>query len=1366
MKINAKTSLRRVSLFNRIFPDVKRVARSLISSLSVLVVFLCLFSLLSPTLSHAGRSAATTTTLSTSPITSAINENVTLTATVASAAATGSVTFKDGTMSIGTGTLYGGVATLVKAFTSSGSHSITAVYGGAAGYATSTSAPKIQTVTTTVLPATTTTVASSRNPAGTNQSVVLNSVVSPATATGTVTFKDGTSTIGTATVNSGTANLPYNFSTVATHSLTATYNGSTAFAGSTSTALSQTVTLPVATLTLSSEGSANGYAHRNFVLFARMTDYPATPTGTITFYNGATNLGSATVGYGYSGYPWYYARLPVDFDAGDKTVTATYNGNANLLPVTSNSYLVKNYPQTATTITLTEPQPTTAYANQLTSLSASILPATSLNTGSVTFYEGATAIGTAPTSASLAQKSISFATAGTHTVSASYNGFNTSTASSSTTTSVSVNVLPQYVTTTTIGATANPASVNQSFNLTANVMGSGPIPTGIVTFKDGAITLGAANLVAGNANYSVSFPTTGSHIFTAVYGGDTPNAISTSVALPLTINTKSISTVSLTATPNPVSVNGTLILSAIATAGTTGTITFKDSEATLGTATLVEGRATVTTSLASAGLHYVSASYAGNKTFNPAISLPVTVQVGSGVGLTSPGNMTWLYGYDTKGNLTSIKNPNGNVTALTNDRLERNVAITLPAAGAGNSTPVINKLFDGRDQLVSVLDPRSLTTLYAVDGLGNEPRSLTSPDTGVSLTTVDANSNVISKTNAKGKTTNITYDDENRPVSISYQTGVPTVIEYDGGTNPAPYSSGHMTRITDESGVTSFTYDILGRVVSKMVQTGGKTFQLTYTWGTSGFATGKLTSMTYPSGSIVNYSYNTAGRLSGVVVNPVNANGVGTNINSNLPVLSDVTYNAFSSPIGWVWSDGSVNQRTYDSFGRLSSYLLGKPSATGISAGLSRTISYDNAGLITGYTHTNSSGAQAGFNQSFAYDGLSRIFSSLVVATWYGYDYDNTGNRTDRLIGGTNYLSTVSATSNRLDQVQSPGPVTNTYSYDAAGNVINDGTVIYAYSDRGRLATATIGSNVVSYKYNGLEHRVSKTGPTQVVPTGGAYYIYNEAGQLIGEYDASGSPIYETIYTGSLPVSVMKQAGSAASSTLAVNLYNVYSDHIDTPRVITRQSDQAIVWRWDSTEPYGSIAPNQNPNALGVFTYNQRHPGQVFDAETGNFQNWHREYNPRIGRYIQSDPIGLAGGINTYEYVAGNPLSFVDLDGLQGAPLRPNFRSPPLPYRVEQHNAEMDPNRQVQRQFQDDPFAPILGIPNNTPWCREVCDPANACSAPPSNSMVTGEGCYRVCTQGPFLSDPKSPPLVPTETMSRRPGRGDIFGLYRILRGR
>jgi len=110
-------------------------------------------------------------------------------------------------------------------------------------------------------------------------------------------------------------------------------------------------------------------------------------------------------------------------------------------------------------------------------------------------------------------------------------------------------------------------------------------------------------------------------------------------------------------------------------------------------------------------------------------------------------------------------------------------------------------------------------------------------------------------------------------------------------------------------------------------------------------------------------------------------------------------------------------------------------------------------------------------------------------------------------------------------------------------------------------------------------------------------------------------------------------------------LYFIHTDHLNTPRVITNQTNQ-VVWRWDHAEPFGSNPPNENPSGLGNFTCNLRLPGQYFDKETNLHYNYFRDFDSAIGRYVQSDPIGLKGGINTYAYVNGNPLRFVDLLGL------------------------------------------------------------------------------------------------------------------------
>jgi len=408
----------------------------------------------------------------------------------------------------------------------------------------------------------------------------------------------------------------------------------------------------------------------------------------------------------------------------------------------------------------------------------------------------------------------------------------------------------------------------------------------------------------------------------------------------------------------------------------------------------------------------------------------------------------------------------------------------------------------------------------------------------------------------------------------------------------------------------------------------------------------------------VNYGYDQYGSVSGITVNPVNANGTGVST-STTTLLSGITYNADNLVSGWLWSDGKARTIGYDGNGLVSSYNLGDPLGTGATAGLLRSIQRDAAGRITGYTHTSGGSPAASFDQSFGYDNLDRLTTATQAATTTQYSYDETGNRTAKSVAGTSYANTISATSNRLNQVQD-ATGTATISHDAAGNIVGDGSFTYAYSDRGRMASVTTASGTVSYLYNGQGQRAKKSGPTAAVPTGASHFVYDEAGQLLGEYDANGNPVYETIYLGSTPVGALKQAGTAATSDIAVAVYNVSADHIDTPRLITKQ-DQTVVWRWDGAEAFGATAPDQNPTSQGTFAYNQRFPGQVFDAETGLFQNWNRDYDARLGRYRQSDPIGLAGGINTFSYVQNSPLLLTDPAGLQvmtprgHSPLSPSF---------------------------------------------------------------------------------------------------------------
>ncbi|MFC5475094.1 RHS repeat-associated core domain-containing protein [Paraherbaspirillum soli] len=620
-------------------------------------------------------------------------------------------------------------------------------------------------------------------------------------------------------------------------------------------------------------------------------------------------------------------------------------------------------------------------------------------------------------------------------------------------------------------------------------------------------------------------------------------------------------------------------------------------------------------------------------------------------------NTTFSYEYDAMGNRTKITDPLGHVTTQSYDSIGRLIQQAQPAPTAGGSSPTVGYSYDGLDQLSTVTDPRNLVTSYSVDGLGNQI-ALTSPDTGSTSKTFDEAGNLKTRTDARGKTTSYSYDALNRVTRIDYASGAATQFEYDGGSTGALYAKGRLTRMIDGSGQTTYAYDGLGDLLSK-VQTivSGTTATsrtTSYTYGSSGNTFGKRTSMTYPSGNRINYSYDAAGRVNSLSLNPTNASGSGTNSGSTIPLLTGIGYQAFGSVNAWTWGNSNaLSSSTYargiDLDGRVVSYPLGDL----LNNGTNRSVSYDAAGRIVASSHIGSgtgNNAPANYNQGYGYDNLDRLTSvtGSSGANNQSFQYDANGNRNQATFGGSSYANTIAATSNRLSAITGPIPAKSN-SYDAAGNLLSDGTISYTYSDRGRMVSATNAGNTVSYSHNGLDQRVQKQGPATIVATGSNSYVYDEAGHLIGEYDANGQVIEETVYLGDLPVAVLKQTvtGTGANQTTATNVYYVYADHINTPRVITQATDNQMVWRWDNADPFGMLPPDENPSGLGVFTYNQRFPGQLYDKETNNFYNIHRDYDPQSGRYVQSDPIGLQGGINTYGYVGGNPVTRIDPMGLQ-----------------------------------------------------------------------------------------------------------------------
>lgn len=152
-------------------------------------------------------------------------------------------------------------------------------------------------------------------------------------------------------------------------------------------------------------------------------------------------------------------------------------------------------------------------------------------------------------------------------------------------------------------------------------------------------------------------------------------------------------------------------------------------------------------------------------------------------------------------------------------------------------------------------------------------------------------------------------------------------------------------------------------------------------------------------------------------------------------------------------------------------------------------------------------------------------------------------------------------------------------------------------------------------------------------------FIYALDGKLLAELDAFNTVQKEYIYfDGALLAMKEYSAGGE-------RLYYAHRDHLGTPLVLTNESGQ-VEWSADYG-PFGLGQPNEDVDGDGItVTMNIRFPGQYYDAETGYHYNYHRYYDPLTGTYITSDPIGLAGGLNTYAYVSGNPINRFDTLGL------------------------------------------------------------------------------------------------------------------------
>ena len=597
------------------------------------------------------------------------------------------------------------------------------------------------------------------------------------------------------------------------------------------------------------------------------------------------------------------------------------------------------------------------------------------------------------------------------------------------------------------------------------------------------------------------------------------------------------------------------------------------------------------------------------------------------IGSAGTAAVTTEFAYDDNGNQTEIDAPLSRSTIQAYDELNRLKEVTDALSG------VTTYGYNALDQLTSVIDPRALTTTYSYNALDDLLQQV-SPDTGTTTFTYDPAGNVKTRTDARGASIGRAiygYDALNRVDSIEYPDRTVS-YSYDA----CAHGIGRLCSMSDADSTTSYEYDALGRLTSK-----SQSISLDPSWPGPHvrsvqyeYQNGHMTRLVMPGGIAINYLYDSVGRVSDMTITWEDA--------STTPLLSDVLYDPAGRVRGWTWPNGTHEIREYDQDGRV----------TDIESAGGSHYSYDDANRIT---QINSLSGNPAPSWEYDYDELDRLTDASRSGLTQSYTYDANGNRQAK--GGTQsstYNYTSPFNSNRLQSVA--GALARAYQYDAMGNVISDGVKSFTYDGAGRMSS--VGNGATTFRYNGKGERVLKQ------PWGQLYmsYLYDEAGHVLEKCDMwvpGECNIYfsqQYIWLGDIPVAALiphvTYSWEGYVDSLNVFLYSIHTDHLNTPRRLTwiaASAPASPAWQWDS-DPFGVGTPNGNPDSdpfLRPHELDLRFPGQIFDAETGLNYNYKRDYDPQVGRYVESDPIGLAGGINTYSYARSNPIAFIDSDGQQ-----------------------------------------------------------------------------------------------------------------------
>lgn len=583
------------------------------------------------------------------------------------------------------------------------------------------------------------------------------------------------------------------------------------------------------------------------------------------------------------------------------------------------------------------------------------------------------------------------------------------------------------------------------------------------------------------------------------------------------------------------------------------------------------------------------------------------------------------FAYDGMGNRDQIVNGRGFATNLVYD--ERGLLFTsdAPLNASESSLTTFNYTMSGK--IFEVIDGEGVTTTYEYDGF-DRLDEIAHADGTSEVFTLDNIGNLDQKLTRSNQLIDYTFDQRNRLTQRQV---------YDvSSASPGNLVQDH-----------SYGYDVGGRLVSASNSAVSYVFGYNHRDELISEATTALAGHPGPLPTIVT-DYDEAGNVRlkqysdgeeffYIYDEMERLNSVRAIANDPGSAYWDQTYDALSLPDLRSFVSGATTDFGFDAAGRIASV----EARTGASVTMYyQGYQLDQDGLIGEIWHQAGGSPPSTHRSIYAHDRSGQVLSGefwtghLSAGQNDAFDYDLAGNRESATTAG----ATDAYVPGNVNQYTSVGGVTQ--GYDLNKNLTSDGLRTMVWDVESQLSQATVGGTVGQYAYDPFARRVRKTVADGVNPAVDTWFVWS-GNKLVEEHDGSGDLVRRSVFgVGFAPVVISDVSGTTES------IYEVHTDHLDTPRALTDESG-THVWRADY-RVYGEALVNEDVdgNAQSV-VLNVRFPGQYWDAELGLHYNWHRYYDPNIGRYISADPVGQMGGLNEYRYAGNKPLLIVDPLGLK-----------------------------------------------------------------------------------------------------------------------